>query len=46
MAIRIDYSNMLASNVPGGIEESVWRDARGAFEQARRAVSARRAASL
>jgi hypothetical protein len=31
MSIRIDYSNMLAGNVPGGIDESSWAAAGDRF---------------
>lgn len=43
MSIRIDYSNMLTTNVPGGIDEATWTAAGASFAEARRTFSARRA---
>lgn len=44
MAIRIDYSNMLSTNVPGGITEAMWAGAAASFEAAHRVFEERRAA--
>lgn len=44
MTIHIDYSNMLAANVPGGIDEATWAAASDRFSEARRTFSARRTA--
>ncbi|HEY9479260.1 MAG TPA: hypothetical protein VIP79_04195, partial [Gemmatimonadaceae bacterium] len=44
MSIRIDYSNMLAGNVPGGIDETIWAAASDRFAEARKTFAARRSA--
>ena len=45
MAIHLDYSNMLAANVPGGgISDAAWDGAGTAFAAARRTLEAQRAA--
>jgi glucose-6-phosphate isomerase len=44
MAIRIDYGNMLAAHVPGGVADDAWSAARDAFGGAMKTFAARRAA--
>ncbi|HEY9516713.1 MAG TPA: glucose-6-phosphate isomerase, partial [Gemmatimonadaceae bacterium] len=44
MTIRIDYSNMLSGNVPGGIDEATWAAAHDRFADARRVFAERRSA--
>lgn len=44
MSIRIDYSNMLAANVPGGIDNATWAASGDRFTEARRVFATRRAA--
>ena len=44
MAIRIDYTNMLAPSVPGGIDPAAWDAAGEAFAGARTVFERRRAA--
>jgi glucose-6-phosphate isomerase len=44
MALRIDYTNMMAANVEGGLTDAALAEAAGAFAEARRAVAARRQA--
>jgi glucose-6-phosphate isomerase len=44
MSIRIDYSNMLATNVPGAIDDATWNAAGDRFAEARQVFAARRSA--
>jgi glucose-6-phosphate isomerase len=39
MTIRLDYTNMMAPPIDGGITESEWRDAASRFEEAHRGVA-------
>ncbi|HEX6966515.1 MAG TPA: glucose-6-phosphate isomerase [Gemmatimonadaceae bacterium] len=44
MAIHIDYSNMMAGTLPGGISEEAWRAAHTSFQAAYEATQKRRQA--
>lgn len=44
MSIRIDYSNMLAGNVQGAIDEGTWAAAGDRFAEARKVFAGRRGA--
>src|SRR5690348_125343 len=44
MAIHIDYSNMMAGALPGGIDDAAWSAAHDSFAAAHRVVRQRRSA--
>ncbi len=44
MTTQLDYSNMMAANVPGGLTDAMWADAATAFSRARATFEERRTA--